>query len=125
MSLKSILSGHHLRVLYTRVGPVKLRNHRTPPHPYGSLDNTWDDFGYMGCPTDVDRVKLIKRLIEEGYEDKIVVGHDSAYKIQKLAYGGPGLGHILNNVPTLFKRLEVDQKYFNKIMVDNPQKLFG
>ena len=94
-------------------------------YPYGSLDNTWDDFGYMGCPTDVDRVKLIKRLIEEGYEDKIVVGHDSAYKIQKLAYGGPGLGHILNNVPTLFKRLEVDQKYFNKIMVDNPQKLFG
>jgi phosphotriesterase-related protein len=93
--------------------------------PYGSLDNTWDDFGYMGCPTDIDRVKLIKRLIAEGYEDKIVVGHDSAYKVQKLAYGGPGLGHILNNVPTLFKQLAISQKYFKKIMVDNPRKLFS
>jgi predicted metal-dependent phosphotriesterase family hydrolase len=93
--------------------------------PYGSADTTWDDFGYIGCQTDVDRVKLIKRLIAEGYGDQIVVGHDSAYKIQKLAYGGPGLGHILNNVPTLFKQLGIDQRYFRKITVDNPQKLFS
>jgi phosphotriesterase-related protein len=93
--------------------------------PYGSADNTWEDYGYIGCQTDVDRVKLIKALVDEGYEDKIVVGHDQAYKVQKLAYGGPGLGHILNNVPILFKHLGINQRCFKKMMVDNPQKLFS
>ena len=90
--------------------------------PYGSAVN---EHGYIGCQTDVDRVKLIKRLIAEGYEDMIVVGHDSAYKVQKLAYGGPGLGHILNSVPNLFKHLGINQRYFKKITVHNPQKLFS
>jgi len=93
--------------------------------PYGSLDNTFDDYGYIGSPTDLDRIRLIKKIIHEGYEDKIVVGHDSAYKVQKLAYGGPGLCHILNNVPALFKHLGIDQRYFKKITVENPRKLFG
>jgi phosphotriesterase-related protein len=93
--------------------------------PYGSMDNTFDDYGYIGAPTDLDRVRLIKKLIDEGYEDRIVVGHDSAYKVQKLAYGGPGLCHILNNVPTIFKHLGIDQRYFEYIVVDNPRKLFG
>ncbi|HKM51158.1 MAG TPA: hypothetical protein VJZ75_08270, partial [Candidatus Bathyarchaeia archaeon] len=93
--------------------------------PYGCADNTFDDFGYIGCQTDVDRVKLIKRLVEAGYEDQIVAGHDGAYKTQKLAYGGPGLGHILNNVPILFKHLGIDQRIFDKMVVDNPQKLFS
>lgn len=93
--------------------------------PYGSADNTFDDFGYLGCQTDLDRVRLIKRLVEEGYGDKIVAGHDQAYKVQKLAYGGPGLGHILNNVPILFKHMGIDQRFFRKMMVDNPRKLFS
>ncbi len=93
--------------------------------PYGSLDNTFDDYGYIGAPTDLDRLRLIKKLISEGYEDKIVVGHDSAYKVQKLAYGGPGLCHILNNVPTLFRHVGIDERYFEKIVEDNPRKLFS
>jgi phosphotriesterase-related protein len=93
--------------------------------PYGSLDNSFDDYGYIGAPTDLDRLRLIKKLIEEGYEDKIVVGHDSAYKVQKLAYGGPGLRHFLNNVPTLFKHTGIDQRYVKKITIDNPRRLFG
>lgn len=93
--------------------------------PYGSMDNTFSDYGYIGAPTDLDRLRLIKKLIDDGYEDKIVVGHDSAYKVQKLAYGGPGLCHIMNNVPTLFDHLGIDQKYFKKIVVDNPRRLFG
>jgi phosphotriesterase-related protein len=93
--------------------------------PYGSLDNSFDDYGYIGAPTDLDRIRLIKKLIEEGYEGQIVVGHDAAYKVQKLAYGGPGLCHILNNVPTLFKHSGLSQRYFKKITVDNPRKLFS
>jgi phosphotriesterase-related protein len=93
--------------------------------PFGSADNTWEDYGYIGCQTDVDRVKLIKRLIAEHYEDKIVVGHDSGNKVSKLAYGGPGMGHILDNVPILFQHLGINQKYFRKITVDNPRKLFS
>jgi len=93
--------------------------------PYGSMDNTFSDYGYIGAPTDLDRLRLIKKLIDEGYEDKIVVGHDSAYKVQKLAYGGPGLCHILNNIPMLFDHFGISQKYFQKIVVDNPRRLFG
>lgn len=93
--------------------------------PYGSMDNTFDDYGYIGAPTDLDRMRLIRKLIDEGYEDKIVVGHDSAYKVQKLAYGGPGLCHIMKNIPTIFKHLGIDHRYFHKIVVDNPRKLFS
>ena len=54
--------------------------------PYGSMDNTFDDYGYIGAPTDLTRTTTDQNIdSQEGYEDKIVVGHDSAYKVQKLS----------------------------------------
>ena len=49
-------------------------------------------------PTDSQREDEIARLIEKGYVNQILVGHDCCMKMRLCHYGGHGYAHILNNV---------------------------
>uniref|UniRef100_A0A2R5LM38 Putative resiniferatoxin-binding phosphotriesterase-related protein n=1 Tax=Ornithodoros turicata TaxID=34597 RepID=A0A2R5LM38_9ACAR len=72
-------------------------------------------------PSDAQRLRLLKYLVDQGYEDRIVVGHDIHTKHRLMKYGGHGYSHILLNiVPKMLERgfsLDV----VHKITQTNPQ----
>jgi phosphotriesterase-related protein len=93
--------------------------------PYWSQDHSSERFNYISAPTDLDRLRGIKRLIDAGYENQVLMSHDLGQKLRLKAYGGHGLDHIQTNVFNLFKYLKMDQSLFQKITVENPARLFG
>ena len=92
--------------------------------PYWSQDHSSETFNYIGAPTDLDRLRGIKRLIDEGYENQILMSHDLGQKLRLKAYGGHGLDHIQTNVRNLFNYLKIDPSLFTKFTVENPARLF-
>ena len=47
---------------------------------------------------DAGRAEVIAFMIERGYGDKILTGHDVASKRRLTAYGGPGYFYIVRRV---------------------------
>ncbi len=93
--------------------------------PTGTLDNSFDDYGYIGAPTDTRPDEVDQKTHRGRIRRQDRGGARQRVQDAKVSLWGPGLGHILNNVPTLFKHLGINQRYFKKITVDNPRKLFS
>jgi 5-phospho-D-xylono-1,4-lactonase len=72
------------------------------------------------------RVDFIKRLIEEGYGDQIVLSGDIARQSYLTSYGGgPGFTYILwRFVPWLWTE-GVSREDTDKLLIDNPARLFA
>lgn len=74
-------------------------------------------------PTDVERVERLAQLIEDGYGSKLLISQDVFLKIHRVAYGGPGYGHILENVLPIFHELGADDDQIHELLVDNPRRI--
>ncbi|XP_014046750.1 N-acetyltaurine hydrolase isoform X1 [Salmo salar] len=76
----------------------------------------------VDMPSDSQRVKALAFLVQEGYEDNIVIAHDIHTKNRLTKYGGHGYSHILKNiVPKMLKR-GINQTQVDKILIDNPKR---
>ncbi|CAD5120735.1 DgyrCDS9295 [Dimorphilus gyrociliatus] len=70
--------------------------------------------------SDSQRVAYIKRLVDDGFADKIVVAQDihTLHRLKK--YGGHGFCHILENiVPKMLVR-DISRDAINQILISNP-----
>ncbi|KAG1653087.1 Phosphotriesterase-related protein [Nymphon striatum] len=76
----------------------------------------------ISMPNDGERIKRIKYLIEEGYENKITISHDIHTKHRLMNYGGHGLSHIFLNVVNQMSELGMAQTSIDKILIDNPKE---
>lgn len=98
-----------------------------------------DRFGLQGelfhTPTDEQRVDLIEGLVKNGYEDKILLGHDSvnvqlgrpnlASPIMQEALKDANIGTLGNKVIPEMRRRGFGDALIEKFFTDNPAKLFG
>jgi phosphotriesterase-related protein len=89
----------------------------------------FDYLGVIGGPGGIlaprnDRTVLngIVKLIEAGYADRIVLGHDICTKPQLKKYGGTGFSYINEYFLPELKRLGVSDENIRKIMIDNPRR---
>jgi predicted metal-dependent phosphotriesterase family hydrolase len=75
---------------------------------------------------DATRVEFIKRLVEAGYGDQILLAGDIARKSYLTSYGGgPGFTYILwRFVPWLWSE-GVSSEATDKMLIDNPARLFA
>jgi len=74
-------------------------------------------------PSDHQRIEYLYQLIQSGYKDQIVVGHDIYSKHRLATYGGHGYGHIFHNlIPRMLKR-GITESDIHTITVDTPSKL--
>lgn len=73
-------------------------------------------------PSDAQRIEKIKLLIDQGYEDKIVIAHDIHTKHRLMKYGGHGYSHILINVVPQMLLHGISQSTIDKILKENPGK---
>ncbi len=87
--------------------------------------------GSPGTPGWEDRTTLIKDLIFDGYEDRIMLSHD--WNVMNLAAAEPskisetysdGYSWITLSVLPLLRELGVSENAINKLMVENPRRFF-
>lgn len=94
----------------------------------------FDTFGYEGIfpfswnrhinhPTDQDRIKIIKGIIEKGYIKQIVISSDRCHKHLLRTYGGGGYSHIIRHDLKLMKINGIDEAEINEIVIENPKRL--
>ncbi|KAM9307573.1 N-acetyltaurine hydrolase [Gastrophryne carolinensis] len=76
----------------------------------------------VDMPSDNDRIRGLKLLIDHGYEDKIAIAHDIHTKNRLVKYGGHGYSHILNNIVPKMLLRGISQENIDKILVENPKK---
>jgi len=72
-------------------------------------------------PSDAERIRRVKLLIENGYLKNITLSHDIHTKHRLKAYGGHGYTHILENVVPMLKSRGVTQDQIDIILKDNPK----
>ena len=94
----------------------------------------WDLFGNEGSyyplaeidmPSDAQRLDFIKRAVDAGYSDRVVIGQDIATRHRLVKYGGHGYGHILENIVPKMRRKGCSQDAIRAITIDNPARILA
>nr|XP_005906450.1 PREDICTED: phosphotriesterase-related protein isoform X2 [Bos mutus] len=67
----------------------------------------------------IDRVRL---LVDEGYEDRILMAHDIHTKNRLTKYGGHGYSHILTNIVPKMLLRGITEGALDKILIENPKQ---
>lgn len=73
---------------------------------------------------DLERCQSIKRLIDKGYTNKILITNDICLKSMLCSYGGNGFGHINNNIKIMLKDVGVTENQIEQLLVDNVADFF-
>lgn len=89
----------------------------------------WDFFGieqshyWMGdveLPTDLGRLRLIRRFADMGHTARLLLSHDICTRTRMQRWGGHGYGHILRNVRPLMDLLGFPEALIQALVRDNP-----
>ncbi|XP_071807355.1 N-acetyltaurine hydrolase-like [Asterias amurensis] len=70
---------------------------------------------------DAQRIQTIRHLVQEGFEDKILLSHDLHAKHQMMKYGGFGLSHIMLYVLPKMETRGLSKDVIKKFVETNPQ----
>lgn len=83
--------------------------------------------GYAGgvFMRDIERVRAIKRFIEDGFVNNILASCDVCLKTLLHRYGGWGYDHVLTNIVPMMSEEDIEQKDINIIIRDNPKRFLG
>ena len=76
--------------------------------------------GYGCFVSDVDRVLFLKKLIEMGYVDQILVSCDVCLKTCLRTYGAWGYDHVLANVVPMMKEFGIRDEDIDTVIRKNP-----
>ena len=80
---------------------------------------------FHDAASDAQCITEIAQLIREGYQDHIVVGHDSAMKVKRRRYGGPGLAWIVDEMVPLMRIRGFSEEQIHSILVENPKRILS
>jgi phosphotriesterase-related protein len=75
--------------------------------------------------SDAQRLGYLKRLVAEGYGDKLLVAHDICTKHRLVRYGGHGFSHILDNIVPRMRRKGFSEEDIHAITVANPARILA
>ena len=74
-------------------------------------------------PTDMLRIQELKRLIDSGWIEQIVISQDICMKCMTRKYGGWGYAHILDVLVPRFRAVGIGSNELQTLMVKNPRRL--
>ncbi|PWE27889.1 aryldialkylphosphatase [Pararhodobacter marinus] len=77
----------------------------------------------IDLPNDATRIQWLRKLVERGHIDQILISHDVCTKGRLERFGGHGFQHIFANVVPLMLRRGFDQAQVDHILVTNPARL--
>ncbi len=76
--------------------------------------------GYGLFITDIERIRLLKSLIKDGYLDQIFLSCDVCLKTLLRTYGGWGYDHLLRNLVPVMLEEGITQKEIDTMLIKNP-----
>lgn len=97
---------------------------------YVEFDNFGKEFffesqngAFSGGPfeTDADRVRMIRKLIDRGYADRILLANDLCLKASLHKYGGWGYDHVFSNITEMMKVEGISEEDIRTLIVENPK----
>lgn len=68
---------------------------------------------------DLERIKLLKVLIDEGYQKQILICNDICLKTMWKKYGGTGYAHILRTVKDMAIENGIDEETYYSLLTEN------
>ncbi len=70
---------------------------------------------------DLERIRLMKQLIDRGYKNQILLSNDICLKTMWRKFGGTGYSHILRTVKLMAMENGIDEKTYMSLLMDNPK----
>lgn len=88
-----------------------------------SSDFNWGRRGSGLCDWEI--AECIRRLVDAGFVDHVVLAQDVSMKNMLTAYGGGGYGYILKWFVPLLRESGVGDEHIRTMLVDNPRRLYS
>jgi phosphotriesterase-related protein len=76
-------------------------------------------------PCDEENAAAIRGLVDDGHADHVLLSQDVFLKMMLTRYGGFGYGYILKHFVPRLKRHGLDQPTIDRLLVDNPRRVFS
>ena len=76
----------------------------------------------IDIPSDAQRLDQIKELVDSGFGDQILVGHDVGSKHRTRRYGGLGFDHFLRDIVPWMPERGFDAQTITKLIEANPRR---
>lgn len=86
-------------------------------------ENTYYAHSDIDMPNDGMRLRAIRRVIDRGHLDQVVISHDICHTIQLSEWGGHGYAHIQKTVLPHMRKRGWKESEIEAIMVGNPRRL--
>ena len=121
---EKIIMGHIDRTVLEEDVLLKLAERGTYlEYDLFGMETSYYALSDIDLPSDAQRIGFIKLLIEAGFADRIVLAHDVFAKSRLTKYGGPGIGHILENIVPRMLEAGISENDINKMTVQNPARI--
>ena len=78
--------------------------------------------GYGLFVHDTDRVRLLKKMIDDGYLSQILLSCDVCLKNLLHTYGGWGYDHLLTNIVPMMEDEGITDEQIHMLLVENPAR---
>ncbi|KAM7070021.1 N-acetyltaurine hydrolase isoform 2-T4 [Acridotheres tristis] len=101
--------------------PVIIHPGRNSDSPFQTL-RILQEAGADASKTVMSHLDRIRMLIDEGYEDRILMAHDVHTKNRLMKYGGHGYSHIFKNIVPKMLIRGISQDKIDKILLANPKR---
>ncbi|UKS24819.1 phosphotriesterase-related protein [Paenibacillus sp. HWE-109] len=85
----------------------------------------FDTVGKLSYRSDEDRAVNLVRLLEAGFEDKLMLSCDITRKSHLRHYGGHGYHHLFESFLPLLEKYGVTDPMLFKMLVENPRKFLA
>ncbi|XP_022371528.1 phosphotriesterase-related protein isoform X2 [Enhydra lutris kenyoni] len=101
--------------------PVIIHPGRNPSAPF-QIIRVLQEAGVDISKTVMSHIDRVCLLVDEGYEDRILMAHDIHTKHQLMKYGGHGYSHILTNIVPKMLLRGITENAIDKILIENPKQ---
>jgi predicted metal-dependent phosphotriesterase family hydrolase len=85
----------------------------------------FDTFGKVSYQPDTVRVTSIRKLVEAGFENQILLSCDIGRRSQMKRYGGRGYAYLFERAIPLLEQAGIAPATIHKFLVDNPRRLLA
>ena len=75
-------------------------------------------------PSDEENAQSIKRLIDWGFAEQILLSQDTFLKMMLTRYGGFGYAYVIKHFLPRLQRHGVTKEVLRTLIIDNPQRVF-
>uniref|UniRef100_A0A8C0V5G1 N-acetyltaurine hydrolase n=1 Tax=Cyanistes caeruleus TaxID=156563 RepID=A0A8C0V5G1_CYACU len=101
--------------------PIIIHPGRNSDSPF-QIIRILQEAGADASKTVMSHLDRIRMLIDEGYEDRILMAHDVHTKNRLMKYGGHGYSHIFKNIVPKMLIRGISQDKIDKILLANPKR---